>query len=172
MTEWNDEDHDLLDDLIQRLEDAWRTAGAVDLAQFVPAADHPIRQRALVALIQVDQELRWRHGQRKTVEEYLAEWPELREKPACIQELQEAQRLLEADTRTTPPAAPAETQDFALPNQPRANSDSLSALPPSSRNTRPPAGRRSDLPLLRQRLQLGRRRALNPLLSLRERGRG
>jgi tRNA A-37 threonylcarbamoyl transferase component Bud32/ribosomal protein S27E len=120
MIEWNDEDHDLLDDLIWRLEEAWRTAGAADLAQFVPAADHPIRERALVALIQVDQELRWRHGQRKTVEEYLAEWPELQGKPACIEELQEAQRLLEADERTTPPAAPAETQDFGLPNQPRA----------------------------------------------------
>ena len=120
MTEWNDEDHDFLDDLIQRLEDAWRTAGAADLAQFVPAADHRMRERALVTLIQVDQELRWQHGQRKTLEEYLAQWPELREKPACIQELREAQRLLEADERATPPDVSAETQDFAPPNQPRA----------------------------------------------------
>jgi iron-sulfur cluster repair protein YtfE (RIC family) len=90
MTEWNDEDHDLLDELIQRLEDAWRTAGAADLAQFVPAADHRVRERALVALVQVDQELRWQHGQRKTVQEYLAEWPELQQKPAYVQELQES----------------------------------------------------------------------------------
>lgn len=49
MTEWNDESHDLLDDLIRRLEEAWRSGGEVELAQFVPAADNPLRNLALVA---------------------------------------------------------------------------------------------------------------------------
>jgi hypothetical protein len=30
MIEWDDADHDLLDDLIRRLEDAWRTSGTAD----------------------------------------------------------------------------------------------------------------------------------------------
>ena len=67
MTEWNDESHDLLDDLIRRLEEAWRSGGEVDLAQFVPTADHPLRNEALVALIKVDQELRWQHDNDKTL---------------------------------------------------------------------------------------------------------
>jgi len=120
MSQWNDADHDFLDDLIRRLENAWRTAGAADLAQLVPAADHPMHDQALVVLVQADQELRWQHGQRKTVEQYLAEWPELQDKPACIRKLQEAQRLLEADKRTAPPDALAETHDFTPPNQARA----------------------------------------------------
>jgi hypothetical protein len=65
-TVWNDEEHDLLDGLIQRLEQAWQTAGTADLAQFVPPPGHPTRQTALVALIQTDQELCWQHGRTKT----------------------------------------------------------------------------------------------------------
>ena len=46
MTEWNDESRDLLDDLIQRLEDAWRSGGEVDLAQLVATVAHPLRNAA------------------------------------------------------------------------------------------------------------------------------
>ena len=82
MTEWNDESHDLLDDLIRRLEAAWRNAGDADLAQFVPAADHP---HAHTGLGDADP------GRSRTplaaraaedsLEEYLAEWPEIAGKP-------------------------------------------------------------------------------------------
>ncbi len=122
MSEWNDESHDLLDDLIRCLEEAWQSSAEVDLAQFVLAADHPMRGSALVALIQTDQELRWQHGRQKTVDEYLAEWPELRDTPECIRDLREAQRQLEVETdaSSAPPDASAETHDFAPPPQPRA----------------------------------------------------
>ncbi len=96
MTEWNDESHDFLDDLIRRLEDAWRTAGGADLALLVPAADHLMHEQVLVALVQADQELRWQHGQRKTIEEYLDEWPELRGKPERISELREFEKVFKA----------------------------------------------------------------------------
>jgi hypothetical protein len=33
MTEWNDESHDLLDNLIQRLEESWRSGDEVNLVQ-------------------------------------------------------------------------------------------------------------------------------------------
>ncbi len=122
MTEWNDESHDLLDDLIRRLEEAWRSGGEVDLAQFVPAADHPLRNSALVALIKVDQELRWKHDKGKTVAEYLAEWPELQSQTAQVAELQAAEDELRAEITTSRSASDgvADTQDFLPPPQPRA----------------------------------------------------
>ena len=121
MTEWNDESHDVLDDLLQRLEEAWRNGGEVDLARFVPAADHPLRNSALAALIGADQELRWKHGKGKTVAEYLAEWPELQSQSAQIAELQVAEDELRAEISTSRSAADgvADTQDF-LPPQPHA----------------------------------------------------
>ena len=120
MTKWNDESRDLLDNLIRRLEEAWRTSGGADLAQFVPAAGHPLRNSALAALIQVDQELRWRHGKGKTVAEYLAEWPELQSQSQQIAELKAAEDELRAEITTSRLAADegGDTRDFAP--QPRA----------------------------------------------------
>jgi serine/threonine protein kinase len=98
-TVWNDEEHDLLDGLIQRLEQAWQTAGTADLAQFVPPPGHPTRQTALVALIQTDQELCWQHGRTKTVGDYLAEWPELREQGDCVGTLTASEARLRLESR-------------------------------------------------------------------------
>lgn len=100
MTEWSDKSHDLLDDLIQQLEEAWRGGGEVDLARFVPAADHPMRPLALVTLIQVDQELRWQHGRRKTVEDYLADWPELQRDLEAVSSLTAAARAPQSEMET------------------------------------------------------------------------
>jgi serine/threonine protein kinase len=99
MTTWNDQGQDVLDDLIQQLEQAWQLAGTADLAQFVPAPDHPERQTTLVVLIQTDQELRWQRGQAKTTEEYLAEWPELRDRPESVAELSESEARLRLESR-------------------------------------------------------------------------
>jgi hypothetical protein len=84
MTAWNDDSHDLLDELIRRLEQAWQAGRTVDLGQFVPAVGDPARRQVLLALIPADQELRWQHDQHKSVEEYLAKWPELRAQPDCV----------------------------------------------------------------------------------------
>ena len=121
MTEWNDESRDLLDNLIQRLGEAWRTSDEVELAQFVPAIDHPLRNKALVALIKVDQKHRWQRRKGKTVAEYLAEWPELQSQSQRIAELQAAEDELRAEITTSRSAAAevADTQDF-LPPQPHA----------------------------------------------------
>lgn len=99
MTTWNDEGQDLLDDVIRQLEQAWQSGRTADLAQFVPPLGHPARQTALVALIQTDQELRWQGGPSKTVEEYLAEWPELREQPEGVAELSESEARLRLESR-------------------------------------------------------------------------
>jgi WD40 repeat protein/serine/threonine protein kinase len=122
MSEWKDESRDLLDDLIRRLEDAWRSGGEVDLPRLVAAANHPLHNSALAALIQVDQELRWRHGKGKTVEEYLAEWPVLQSQGEQIAKLKAAEDELRAEIATSRAAADeaADTQDFLPPSQPRA----------------------------------------------------
>ena len=122
MTAWNDESDDLLDDLLRRLEEAWRSGGDVDLVPLVPVADHPVRQLALVALIQTDQELRRQYGKDKTVEEYLADWPELSDRPECVHELRESEKDLQSklDTSGARLDALTGTQDSLPPVQPRA----------------------------------------------------
>ena len=102
MAGWNDESHDLLDALIRESEQAWRAGGTVDLARLLPATGHPVREQALLALIQTDQELRWQHGQYKTVDEYLAEWPELREQPEWAAELRASEERLRAESSARP----------------------------------------------------------------------
>jgi WD40 repeat protein len=77
MTADNTRDWDFIDDAVARLEKAWKSAGGAVLAEFVPPADHPMRRQTLLTLIPVDLEYRWTAGQRKLVEDYLGEWPEL-----------------------------------------------------------------------------------------------
>ena len=125
MTEWNDESRDRLDDLIRRLEEAWRTGGDANLAQFVPAADHPMHDAALVALIKVDQELRWQRGDQKSLQQYVAEWPELQLQTETIAELQAAEDELRVEITTSRSAADgvAATQDFVPPPENPAPQD-------------------------------------------------
>jgi WD40 repeat protein/tRNA A-37 threonylcarbamoyl transferase component Bud32 len=104
MAGWNDESHDLLDALIRELEQAWRAGGTIDLARLLPATGHPVREQALLALIQTDQELRWQHGQYKSVDEYLAEWPELREQAEWVAELRESEERVRAESSARPKA--------------------------------------------------------------------
>ena len=68
---------DIIDEAVDGLERGWASGASPDLSALVPATGHPIRKRTLVTLIKVDQEYRWRSGQRKLVEEYLEDWPEL-----------------------------------------------------------------------------------------------
>jgi len=94
MADLSNKDWDHLDDAVARLEHSWQTSGGADLAQFVPAADHPLRAQTLLTLIKVDQEYRWTSGQQKPLEAYLEEWPELGNNPEAVAE------LLEAECRT------------------------------------------------------------------------
>ena len=74
-------------------------------------------------LIQADQELRWQRGQSKTVEEYLAEWPELRNQPECVAALKESEQQLGTESRPAGgggPDDPAATLDRVPPVQPKA----------------------------------------------------
>ena len=98
----NSSQWDSIDEALRRLEQRWRSEGCADLAQFIPGPDDQSRQEILVALIPVDQEYRWNAGQRKSLEQYLAEWPELAEKRERIGELLEAECRLRSDCNDLP----------------------------------------------------------------------
>ena len=121
MAKWTDDSFDLLDDLIRRLEDAWRVGGKADLNELLPPAGHAARRKALVALIETDQEMRWQRGDRKTVQQYLAEWPELEGQSDQLAELQAAEEKLCAEN-LPPPSGRAAWGDggSVLPARPQA----------------------------------------------------
>jgi tRNA A-37 threonylcarbamoyl transferase component Bud32 len=58
-----------------------------DVAEFLDGVSAANRVSALVELLQVEQEHRWRRRKGKTVEEYLDAYPELREHPGAIGQL-------------------------------------------------------------------------------------
>src|SRR5581483_6002503 len=72
-----DEDWRRLNELADRLEQAWQNATSVDLGSFLPVATDPLRPAALRELIQTDLEIRWRRGQAAELETYLQAYPEL-----------------------------------------------------------------------------------------------
>ena len=85
-----------LDRLLNRFEASWKSEHTADLAALVPEEGHVHRQAVLVALIKVDQEYRWQYGDQKRIEQYLDEWPEIREDKKILQDLVEAECIIPA----------------------------------------------------------------------------
>ena len=80
--QWDDETWSLALSAMQRLEAAWRGPGLPSLADYVPVArDDPRYAAMLVRLIETDCQCRRRANARKEPADYLAEWPELRDRP-------------------------------------------------------------------------------------------
>ena len=102
MAAWDDQVWDVVDEAVRRIEHARRAGKDADLTDILPSRDDPQREQVLLTLIKVDQEDRWRHGERKTLEAYLQEWPELANKPKLLAELLEA----ECTTRALVDAVP------------------------------------------------------------------
>jgi len=86
-----------LEEVVANFESAWQSGMEADLSRFVPPADDPLRRRILAELIKVDQECRWQRGFRKPIENYLEEWPELKQCEDLVADLVEA----ECATRTS-----------------------------------------------------------------------
>ena len=86
----------VLTNSVQRLEESWETGSPRTIASLLPDSDSDFRRRVLLELVKVDQELRWRAGDPKTTEAYLAEWPELTSDPEVLGELLEAECLTRA----------------------------------------------------------------------------
>jgi len=87
---------------MERFEESWRTEPFPQIAGFVPPRDHTLRERVLVELIKVDQEYRWESDQRQLLEAYLADWPELRDKPPIVVELVSNECLIRASADAIP----------------------------------------------------------------------
>ncbi|MCC6123366.1 MAG: protein kinase [Pirellulales bacterium] len=89
--DFNDREWDLVDDAVGRLEAAWRMKAPVDFQALLPPSGDPHRNPVLRELIKADQELRWRSGERKLLESYLTEWPELLAEESDVVELLRAE---------------------------------------------------------------------------------
>src|ERR1700730_2288733 len=68
---------DKLQDLADRFEEACKNGPVQDLAQFLPAKEDSLRAIALVELVKVDLEIRWRRTEGQPLESYLERLPEL-----------------------------------------------------------------------------------------------
>ncbi|MCI0459725.1 MAG: serine/threonine protein kinase, partial [Gemmataceae bacterium] len=66
-----------LQDIADRLAQAWRQGQSVDLGQFLPPAGDRLRSVILRELIKTEMELRWQRGQIVGLEYYLEKFPEL-----------------------------------------------------------------------------------------------
>ena len=105
----SDEGWALLDDAMSRLQAAWGSNGDADLLHFVPPHDDPRYLWVLVKLILVDRECRAKYGgQPKTPDEYLDDWPELREHPQYLAKLHNIE-----STISYPPDSPSTNHDPA-----------------------------------------------------------
>lgn len=91
-----------LDQLIGQLESRWRQGQPVKLAELDLPVPGVLRKRALVELIKVDQDFRFRAGEPRRLEEYFREWPELAASPAIAAELITAECLTQAAHGSVP----------------------------------------------------------------------
>src|SRR5690349_17941141 len=70
-----------LEQILARFADSWRESGAtgegVALKGFLPPVGDPLHVTALVELIPIDLENRWRRRERLLLEDYLDSYPEL-----------------------------------------------------------------------------------------------
>jgi eukaryotic-like serine/threonine-protein kinase len=66
-----------VDAVIEAYESAQTRGGPVDLAQFVPEADHPERLAILCELVRVDLEYSWQNGRPNRLDHYHARFPDL-----------------------------------------------------------------------------------------------
>lgn len=93
-----------LNQTVRRLESAWLD-GRPDLSGFAPDDSDPLRTAILLQLIKVDQELSWETVERRLLESYLAEWPELAANSDALTELLAAECLNRALADAPPDAA-------------------------------------------------------------------
>jgi serine/threonine protein kinase/formylglycine-generating enzyme required for sulfatase activity len=76
LVELTDANLEALEALASQLENAWKK-GTADLAAFLPETASPLRKHALIELIKVDLECRWRRGRTDGLDYYTDKFPEL-----------------------------------------------------------------------------------------------
>lgn len=83
----SDDLYDLLIEAVDALEQSWRSLNNAELAEYLPAPQHPHRVRVLAELVKIDQEHRWKSNEQKLLEQYLKDWPELTGNKAVVVDL-------------------------------------------------------------------------------------
>ncbi|MBI3408939.1 MAG: protein kinase [Planctomycetes bacterium] len=71
----NTKEWQVLLDLADSLEEAWKNGETVDLNRFLPSTGTPTRAAILLELIKTDLECRWRHGQAVGLDYYVEKFP-------------------------------------------------------------------------------------------------
>ncbi len=119
---WDDKVWDHVDAAVQRFQDACRSETSVELARFVPAADEATRRAVLTQLIILDQERRWRLGERPRLEEYVDRYGEIQCDPDILAELAEAEyRIRVAFDDTTTEDGLAQGGSSTIGSEPRVS---------------------------------------------------
>jgi serine/threonine-protein kinase len=93
-------------DLLEHFELAWQSDPPARLEEHVPPPGDPLRRGALIDLVHIDLEYRWKAGSGLPVEDYLRRFPELSDDPALVVELAAWEHELRC--RTEPDLAPGE----------------------------------------------------------------
>lgn len=101
--ELDQSDWNVLEYAVRRLESAWNEGAPAELGEYLPRVPDSLRLRILIELVLVDQEYRWRRGERPLLELYLDDWPELRRNSRVLCELLTA----ECATRAAAGALPS-----------------------------------------------------------------
>ncbi len=77
-------EQDELDDFVRAFESAYSDQGLTDLAEFLPADDHPLYPAVLRELVRVDMEYRWERGCPRLLGDYQRAFPTLGDDPAGL----------------------------------------------------------------------------------------
>ena len=81
------DDWSALSEAVLKFEEAWKRVSTPDIIPLLRPAGDPLRLRMLVELVRIDQEHRWRIGDKRHLEDYLKDWPELLARPRAMTEL-------------------------------------------------------------------------------------
>ncbi len=72
---------------VDAFESAWRRRGSAEVADHLPAPDHPLYRLVLCEIVRVDLELHWSSGQPKRLEEYKLQFPALFDDPDAVRQI-------------------------------------------------------------------------------------
>jgi serine/threonine protein kinase/tetratricopeptide (TPR) repeat protein len=101
-----------LDDFVRAFEVAHARDGRAELADFLPAAGHPLRGPVLRELVRVDLEFAWKCGEPRGFEEYQRQYPDLANDSSAREEIAFETSRLRA---LYGPCAPRSEQQIAEP---------------------------------------------------------
>ncbi|HEV3143378.1 MAG TPA: serine/threonine-protein kinase [Gemmataceae bacterium] len=76
-----------LEERVEAFESEWSRAGIANPADFLPPSSHPSFRPILCELVRVDLELHWTCGKPKRIEDYVRDFPQLREDRDLLQEI-------------------------------------------------------------------------------------